>query len=42
MNIVSVPDIEDEEWEDLAPDRETYFVEENEKKNEGPNLFSEE
>ena len=42
LNIVSVPDIEDEEWEDLAPDRETYFVEENEKKNEGPNLFSEE
>lgn len=40
LNIVSVPDIEDEEWEDLDHDCETYFIEE-ENKDEEPNLFSE-
>lgn len=41
LNIVSVPDIEDEEWSDLAPESETYFIEEEDNATEEPNLFSE-
>lgn len=41
LNIVSVPDIEDEEWCDLDPESETYFIEEDNNTSEEPNLFSE-
>ena len=41
LNIVSVPDIEDEEWCDLDPESDTYFIEEDNSTSEEPNLFSE-
>lgn len=41
LNIVSVPDIDDEEWDELDPECETYIIEENDKASDEPNLFSE-
>ena len=41
LNIVSVPDIEDEEWCNLDPESDTYFIEEDNSTSEEPNLFSE-
>lgn len=40
LNIVSLPNIKDEEWDDIDPDSETYFVEEDQNRDEEPNLFS--
>ena len=40
LNIVSVPDFDDEEWHDLDPESETYFIKED-STTEELNLFSE-